>query len=106
MFRRIVEGLDPHNCSVHDAGPYSEPDEAPVLIRISRCDEQKYAQRRINTYDHHEIVRVPMAPSPARGPNKAQRINTEYENQAKDDQRDTQIKYAICIRHFEPSQLS
>src|ERR1700682_6412158 len=101
-FFRVVERLKGHDRAVRHARPYGEPDETLVRLGISRCDEQKHAQCRIDDDDHHQIVRVSMSPAPAGGPDDAQRINNEYESQAEDDQRDTKIKLTIGFRHFLP----
>src|ERR1035437_10927714 len=95
MFRCVTKGLNGHDPAVHHARPYSEPDNAPVSIGISRCNQQKHTERGIDTDDHHPIVRVSLSPNPAGGPDNAQRINTEYENQAEDDQRDTDRKSVV-----------
>ena len=85
LFRPIVKGLNGHDPAVHHARPDREPDYAFVRVGISRCDKQKHTQRRVDTDDHHQIVRVSVSPGPARGPDNAQWINTEYESQAEDD---------------------
>src|SRR6202521_1326579 len=99
-FFHVVERLKGHDRAVRHARPYGEPDETLVRLGVSRGQEQKHAQRRVDGDDHHQIVRVSMSPAPAGRPDDAQRINTEYESQAEDDQRDTKIKPTICIRHF------
>src|SRR5258708_26560925 len=104
-FLHIVEGLNGHEPSVHHARPYGEPDNALVRSGILRCEEQKHTKRRIDSDDHHQIMRVSMSPSPTGGPNNAQRINTEYESQSDNDQRDTEIKLTICVRHFSLPRL-
>src|SRR5262245_8011917 len=99
-FSRIIEGLNSHDRAVNHARPHGEPDDALVRIGVSGRDEQKYAQCRIHSDDHQQIVRMSVAPSPARGPHNAQRIYAEYERQTDDDQGDTEKKQAICIRHI------
>src|SRR5258708_39821027 len=99
-FFHVVERLKGHDAAMHQARPDGEPDEALVGLGISRGQEQKHAQRRIDGDDHHQVVRVPMSPGPAGGPDNAQWINAEYESQADDDQRDTKIKPTIGFRHF------
>src|SRR3954451_2525053 len=79
-FGRIVEGLSAHDRPVNHARPHGEPDNALVRIGVSRCDEEKYAQCRIHSDDHHQIVRISLAPSPARGPHNAQCIYAKYKH--------------------------
>jgi hypothetical protein len=99
-FSRIIEGLNSHDRAVNHARPHGKPDDALVRVGISGCDKQKYAQCRIHSDDHQQIVRMSVAPSPARGPHNAQCIYAEYERQTDDDQGDTEKKQAICIRHI------
>src|SRR5262245_12003691 len=98
-FRSVTEGLSSHDRAVNHARPHGKPYNAFVSIGISRCDEQKYAQRRIHSDNHQQIVRMYVAPSPARGPHNGQRIKAKYARETGDDQGDTQEKQAICIRH-------
>src|SRR5215467_11407097 len=97
---RVAEGLNPHDRRVNHARPHGEPDEALVSVGISCGDEQKHAQRRVHSDDHHEIVRMSLSPGPARGPENTQCIYAKYESQTDDDQRHAQKKQTICIRHF------
>src|SRR5215813_11494212 len=99
---RVAEGLDAHDRRVNHARPHGEPDEALVSVRISCGDEQKHAQRRVHSDDHHEIVRMSLSPGPARGPENTQCIDAKYESQTDEDQGYAQKKQTICIRHFAP----
>src|SRR5262249_33953118 len=77
---RIAEGLNAHDPPVNHARPYGEPDDAFVSVGISCGDEQKHAQRRIHSKDHHQIVRMSLSPSPARGPENTKCIYAKYES--------------------------
>jgi hypothetical protein len=99
-FGWIMEGLRGHDRAVNHARPHGKPDDAPVRIGISRSDEQKYAQRRINSDNHQQIVRMSLAPDPARRPHNAQRIYAEYERQTDDDEGDAEKEQAVCIGHI------
>src|SRR5262249_10052819 len=99
---RVAEGLNAHDRRVNHARPHGEPDEALVSVGISCGDEQKHAQRRVHSNDHHEIVRMPLSPSPARGPENTQCIYAKYESQTDNDQGYAKKKQTICIRHLEP----
>src|SRR5215472_14725342 len=83
---RVAHGLNAHDCRVDHARPHGEPDEARVRVGISCGDEQKHAQRRVHSNDHHEIVRMSLSPSPARGPETTQCVYAKYENYPDDDQ--------------------
>ena len=76
-FSRIIEGLNSHDRAVNHARPHGKPDDALVRVGISGCDKQKYAQCRIHSDDHQQIVRMSVPPSPARGPHNAQCIYAE-----------------------------
>src|SRR5215470_12959652 len=102
-FRRVLDSLPGHDGSMHHAGPYGEPDDAFVRVRITRGHQKEYAERRVNSNDHHQVVGVALTPSPARGPNYAQRIDAQYESKADDDKRDAEIKQTIDCRHCAPS---
>lgn len=69
---------------------------------ILGCDEQKYAQRGVDAYDHRQIVGVSLTPSPTGRPDDGQWVNTEYESQTRHDKRDSKIRYPRRVRHFVP----
>src|SRR5262245_4790990 len=94
---RITDGLNAHDRRVNQARPHGKPDDVRVSVRISRGDEQKHAQRRIHSDDHHQIVRMSLSPDPTRGPDKTQGKYAKYESQADDDQRYAKKKQTICI---------
>jgi hypothetical protein len=72
--------------------PYGEPDDALIRVRMAYRHQKEHAERRIDTNDHHQIVRVALTPCPAGGPDDAQRVDTEYESEPDDDQRDAEVK--------------
>jgi hypothetical protein len=106
LFRRSTEGLQCHDCSVHHARPYGEPDDALMRVRIARRRQKEYAERRLDSDDHHQVVRVPLTPCPAGGPDNAQRIDAENESKPDDDQRDAEVKQTTGRRHCAPPMRS
>src|SRR5262249_958078 len=92
--------LNSHNHAVHDTRPDREPDEASVCHRITRGDNQKHAERCIDTEDHFEIFRATCCvPSPARRPEDGERPYTEDKDKPYDHQDDAQIVDAISLSH-------
>src|SRR5215475_10776810 len=53
---RIHESLNAHDCPMNHTRPHGEPNEAFMSVGISCGDEQKHAQDRIHSNDHHQIV--------------------------------------------------
>src|SRR4029450_11588058 len=74
-----LKAWTPHDRAVNHARPHGKPDEARARIRISRGGDQKSAQCRIHSADHQQIVRMSVAPSPARRPHNAQGVYAKYE---------------------------
>jgi hypothetical protein len=73
-----------------------------VRVRITRSHQKEHTERRIDANDHHQVVGVALPPTPAGGPDDAQRIDAEYEDEADDDKRDAKTKYTIGFRHSAP----
>src|SRR6516165_7918571 len=94
-FSRVAECLPSHDCSMYHARPHGEPDYAFVRVRITRRHQKEHTERGIDADDHHQVVGVAPPPSPAGGPDDAQRIEAEYANEADDDKRDAKIKHTI-----------
>src|SRR5271163_4764993 len=44
----IGQRLQRHDAAVYNAGPDREPNQAAVSERVSRCDDQEHAERRID----------------------------------------------------------
>ena len=94
----VGQGLDGHDDGVHNARPDREPDQARMRRRVLGRDDEKDAERRVDPDDHHQVVRVPLAPCPPGGPHDPQRVDAEDEDEADDDEHDTKVPNAIRVR--------
>ena len=68
-----VPGVDQrlrcHDAAMHDARPDSEPDEAQVVERATRREQQKNTERRVNPQNHLQVSRgAARVPRPSRRP--------------------------------------
>src|SRR5580658_463178 len=98
-----VERLRSHDARMHQARPNSEPDQAAILQRISRSEEQEYSQRRVHSENHLLVFRLIGLPAPAgRPPSHHQRINAQNKNQPNENQSYTQITQPRGIAHKSP----
>ena len=91
MLSGHIHRLDGHDAAVDEARPYGEPNETPVLQRIPRRKDQKYAKSGIDPKDHLFILRLIGLPPPSRWPpGHHERVTTNKKNQTEDNQRHTE----------------
>src|SRR5271154_6467739 len=99
---RVGERLDAHDAAVHGTGPYREPDQAAMGQRVSRCDDQKHPERRVDAEDHLQRVLLTRVPRPAGWPNDGERVDADDKYQTHGDQHHPQILDPICFAHGHP----
>ena len=81
----VLDRHHQHERGMDHARPNREPEQRRVLQRVARTDDQKHAERSVNTENHGEVMGRPHAPGPAAGPNLRQGVNPDHEDQADDD---------------------
>src|SRR5262249_57172903 len=101
----VGDRLNSHDRGMNHTRPHREPDQASMLIRISRCEQQKDSERRVDANDHQQVVRVTMSPCPAGWPDKAEWIDSKNEDQPHGYESDPQRKQAGRVRHSIISML-
>jgi hypothetical protein len=107
MFGRSVEGLYGHNAGMNETGPDREPDQAAVLQRISRGNEQEDAESGIDAEYHLFVLGLIGLPAPTgRPPRHHEGIYGEKKNQANENQGYTQkAQLCRCVQRSPPPIL-
>src|SRR5262245_12515559 len=101
----VDEALDGHDAAMNEARPDREPDQARVRRRAPRREDEKHPECGVDADDHHQIVggnertRSRLSPHPARGPDDAERVDTEDEDQPDQDKHHTKSTKATRVRH-------
>src|SRR6185503_9770088 len=87
-----------HDSTVHDTRPYGEPDKAQVGEWIACGQDQENTQSRVDTNDHHRVIRMTNVPGPSGWPEEHERIEGKARD-SDDEQCDTQVTETLDYGH-------
>ena len=97
--RGAVERPHGHDRPVDRAGDDRERDQARVLARVARRDDQEQTEGAVHTDHHQLVVGLVGDPLPAGGPELHQREQPDEEDQPEEQEREAQIAGTGRIVH-------